>query len=208
MALRKNKERARAKFLYFTTSKTQKQIADTVGVSDRVLSRWVVKEKWKQKKQAAMYSPEMEIEHLYSELRELNEAIADRDKGQRVSTKQELETRTKILALLAGPLKDTTHTWRNISPEFDFEAAATGNDPGDAPWGIKLRKRQPDGTYSFDRKTQHEYYLSVAQDLVAADWGAYEYCIKKDAERTEAALAKAARLNGSIEHVSTTNQPQ
>ena len=183
MPLKKSRERARAKFLYFTTSKSQKQIAQIVGVSDRMMGIWVRQNNWAQIKKAAFHSPEQEMEHLFAELREINEHIGKRPQGERFSTKEELERKTKIITLIAGPLKDTTESWRNLSPEFDFDAPAnTGTTEAVGPTGIKMGGRTPDGRHTWDPETLHRYYTNVAEALFNADRGAYNYCMEKQAK--------------------------
>jgi DNA-directed RNA polymerase specialized sigma subunit len=54
----KAKEMAMAKYLYFKTSKSQKEIANIVKVTEHAMSRWVRKEKWDEQKKATYYSPD------------------------------------------------------------------------------------------------------------------------------------------------------
>jgi hypothetical protein len=182
----KTLQKQQAKYLYFTTSRTQREIATAVGVTPKALSHWVVKEAWAEEKKKAYYSPEQILHQLYEQLREINENILARDEGKRYGTKEELEANTKILALITNTLKNTHDIWRNVTPDFDIKTVAEpredeplnidiyreGSDKkigsikaGDIPIGGKL----PNGAFAHDQNTAHEYYTRVAVMLASVD---------------------------------------
>lgn len=164
MPLHKTSQKEKAKYIYLTTEKTQKEIADMVGVTAHTLSAWVRKGEWARIKRETFYSPEQEIHNLYEELRQINKNIQARPPEERYSNKQELEAKTKILALLSGPLRKTGDKWRNVTPEVDCEPEEESALSG------KPAKRQ------FSAAELRKYYEKVAYWYVMADMGA-----KKDA---------------------------
>lgn len=184
MARPKTLQKQQAKYLYFTTSRTQREIAAAIGVTPNALSRWVTKEAWAEEKKKAYYSPEQLLHQLYEELREINNNISKRPEGARFGTKEENEAKTKILALITNTIKNTHDVWRNISPDVDITIAAEtkkeepfsvglkygGKKIGSIKLGeIPIGGKQPDGTFAHDEKTAHEYYIRIAFLLAIAD---------------------------------------
>lgn len=113
-------QKEKARYLYFNTNKTQRAIAKVLEIAEQTMSIWVREGDWANEKKATYYSPEQEIHHLYEELREINNNILQRDKGKRFATKEELETKTKILALINAQLKNEGAIARNVAPDFHF----------------------------------------------------------------------------------------
>ena len=155
----KTTQKAQAKYLYFTTAHTQKVIAHILGINEKTMSQWVRGGNWAALKKAAYHSPEQEVEQLYKELRQINENINKRPIAERFGTKEELEARAKILAIITGPLKNHTDAWRNIAPELDYEPLEMASSG--------------DGKFSHD--TLRDYYTRVASLLVSVDMGAARY---------------------------------
>ena len=116
----KAEQKEKAQYLYFTTNKTQKNIARAVEVSEQTMSAWVREGDWAEEKKKKFYSPEEEINHLYEELREINNNISQRKEGERFATKEELEIKAKILSLIAAQLKNEACNNRNIAPDFNY----------------------------------------------------------------------------------------
>ena len=134
MPIKKSVEKDKAHYLYFNTSKSQKEIADIVEVSERTMCLWVKSGNWAEHKKAMYYSTDQETHFLYEELREIDNNIRKRPQGERFGTKQEIETKTKILNLIMGPLKNTADKWRNIAHEIDIEE----EDPDFKPRGFNI----------------------------------------------------------------------
>ena len=101
MPLKKNSAKALARYLYFNTPATQKQIANAV-------------------KLATIYSPDQETAHLYEELRIINEKIKSREREDRHGTKEELEAKSKIISMITTLKKNTDDKWRNVTPGFEI----------------------------------------------------------------------------------------
>lgn len=111
-------QKEKAQYLYFTSNKTQKYIAHIVEVSEQTMSAWVQEGNWAEEKKKKYYSPEDEIQHLYEQLREINNNISKRKEGERFATKEELETKAKIMALITAQAKNQDCNNRNIAPRY------------------------------------------------------------------------------------------
>ncbi len=118
MAKAKKEQKAQARFLYFTTAGTQKEIASTVGVTEKTMSAWVRNGRWPELKRHALHSPREETHRLYEELRQINKRIAERLDGDRYCTKDELDAKSKIIAMITSLKKNTEDNWRNVNPEL------------------------------------------------------------------------------------------
>ncbi len=121
MPISKDAQKEHARYLYFTTALTQKQIAEAVDVVRKTVSRWIADGNWEEHKKIAYFSPDQETQYLYDELREIDRNIRKRAEGQRFGTKEELDAKAKILNLIMGPLKNTADKWRNITPQYEVE---------------------------------------------------------------------------------------
>lgn len=118
MPIFKSEQKAKAYYLYFNSSKPQKEIAALVGVAAKTLSRWVHQGNWDARKKKSFFSPEQEAHHLYEELREINANITKRSEGLRFGTKQELEAKTRIITMLTK-ITQAAGQWRNVADEHD-----------------------------------------------------------------------------------------
>lgn len=121
MPISKETQKEHARYLYFTTALTQKQIAEAVDVVPKTISRWIAESNWEEHKKITYFSPDQETQYLYDELREIDNNIRKREPGLRFGTKEELEAKAKILNLIMGPLKNTADKWRNITPQYVVE---------------------------------------------------------------------------------------
>jgi hypothetical protein len=119
MPLTKSPQKAAAQHLYFTTALTQKQIATAVRVTEKTMRTWIKKENWAAQKQALYYSPDQELQQLYEQSRKINERVAERMKEGGIITKEELDLKAKLGALIALFEKNAA-SWRNIAAEYDF----------------------------------------------------------------------------------------
>jgi|GEM_PF-2243157 len=86
-----------AKDQYLNTNRTQKDIAGSVGISERTMYRWIKQEAWDDLKKATLAAPAVAVEHLYSQFAELNNSIAARPEGSRIPTMQEAEITRKLV---------------------------------------------------------------------------------------------------------------
>ena len=120
MPLKKNSAKALARYLYFNTPATQKQIANAVKVTEQTMSAWIRHGQWNAVKLATIYSPDQETAHLYEELRIINEKIKTRGREDRHGTKEELEAKAKIISMITTLKKNTDDKWRNVTPGFEI----------------------------------------------------------------------------------------
>ncbi len=86
-----------ARHLYMTTSCTQREIAEQLGVSERTIYNWIKGNAWDRLRQAAYAAPVMIAENLCSQLVELQNDIAGREAGKRYPTMQEAEITRKLI---------------------------------------------------------------------------------------------------------------
>jgi transposase-like protein len=126
MANIKETEKERARELYFNTSWKQCRIAREVGVSEKTISTWVIEGNWKAIKKTAYHSSTVEVQRLYDELRVISVNISKRKPEERFPTKEELDARTRILALINAwdNLKDN---WRNIHDDHELSIPSDFN---------------------------------------------------------------------------------
>jgi DNA transposition AAA+ family ATPase len=88
---------AKARELYFSSELTQAQIAERVGCSQKTISHYINTHKWNVLKRRASVLPTVLMEQMYSELKEMNDAIARRPAGRRFATVVEAEIRRKTM---------------------------------------------------------------------------------------------------------------
>jgi transposase len=89
-----------AQFLYMAQGKTQKEIAELVGVSERTVYAWIHQYAWDKLRLAAYQAPATIADNLCSQLVELQNAIATREPGKRFPTPPEAETSRKLVNAL------------------------------------------------------------------------------------------------------------
>lgn len=87
--------KALAKLLYCKEMLPQKEIADKVGVSPVTINRWVKKERWDDLRVSITMTNEEQLKALYTQLKELNEEIANRAE-RRYATTQESDIISKL----------------------------------------------------------------------------------------------------------------
>ena len=161
----KTYEKKQAQQLYLRTAYTQKAIAKAVGISENTMTAWVTEGKWADLKKQTYNSPEQEVQQLYEELRIITRKIKKRDPDEQIATKEELDARTKLSALIQGHLKNTTDNWRNVPLDIDLETiekqeAQAANPP-------VVEKIYVEEKFTTERL--RDYYNKVANLLVKAD---------------------------------------
>jgi len=90
-------QQQQAREFFFGTSKTQKDIAQSIGVAEKTVNRWVKQEDWEGLKKAALAAPAIIVNHLYSQVVELQNHIAAKEPGKRFPTTQEAEITRKLI---------------------------------------------------------------------------------------------------------------
>ena len=82
---------------YYMAGKTQKEIAQLVGVSDRTVYSWIHQHTWHKLRLASLQAPLTIADNLCSQVVELQNTIASRDSGQRFATPIEADTMRKLI---------------------------------------------------------------------------------------------------------------
>lgn len=108
-----------AKLLFTSTSDTQKEIAARVCVTEKTLSDWINKEKWRKLKASLVITKKEELGRIYNQIFELNTAIESRQEGERYATNREADTLSK-LAASAKSLEIETSVAEIINVFIDF----------------------------------------------------------------------------------------
>lgn len=97
MARTANKQKQDYAKLLFTRERlTQKEVAQRVGVSEQTLSKWAREENWEELRNWFLISREEELNRIYKQMSELNEAILEREKGKRYATNSEADILSKL----------------------------------------------------------------------------------------------------------------
>ena len=92
-----NEKKQQAQFLYMAGNKTQKEIADTIGVCERSVHSWIHQYAWDKLRLAAFQAPVTIADNLAVQVVELQNVIAAREVGNRFPTPQEAEVSRKII---------------------------------------------------------------------------------------------------------------
>jgi transposase-like protein len=108
-----------ARHLYLVAGKTQKEIAIEVGVSERTVYSWIHQYAWHKLRQASYQAPATVADNLYSQLVEMQNAIAAREHGKRYPTPQEAETMRKLILSIEA-MKKTTSLSQNMQMMESF----------------------------------------------------------------------------------------
>jgi DNA-binding XRE family transcriptional regulator len=85
-----------AKILYTKDSRTQKDIAATIGVSAKTINQWVADGKWDSIKKSLLKTKEEQLKELYSQLDEFNVFIKNKPEGMRFPDSREADALKKI----------------------------------------------------------------------------------------------------------------
>jgi uncharacterized protein YjcR len=85
-----------AKLLYVKDKRTQKEIADTVGVSEKTITDWKQTDNWDRLRESMMHSREEQLKNLYDQIRELNEYIKAKDEGKKFASSSEADAIKKL----------------------------------------------------------------------------------------------------------------
>ena len=91
--------------LFMSGTRSQKEIADAVGVSERTIHTWIHRFSWNKLRLAAMQAPATIADNLSSQLVELQNAIAAREPGKRYPTSEEADIMRKLVAALDNALE-------------------------------------------------------------------------------------------------------
>jgi predicted DNA-binding protein YlxM (UPF0122 family) len=182
MIVRKSPQHAKAFYLYMNTALSQGDIAEAAKVTRKTVWNWIRTEHWAAQKRAAYYSSQQEIDHLYEQTMKINEGIYARIDSGCIATKDELERKKVLLALIAGHQKNGA-AWRNVAPDHDHsnQHMVDLNALG-ALERKNLEKRKQAAEEDarkgpgkrFSEEELNEYYIKVANLKFAADSQAAE----------------------------------
>src|SRR6202012_1464035 len=114
-----NYQQPQARELYFGSGKTQKEIAQSVGVHEKTVYRWIKQDAWDQLKQASMAMPVIIADNMCNQLIALQNSIAEREEGKRIPTMQEAEIMRKLVNCITK-LKDHPSLGQNIQMMMNF----------------------------------------------------------------------------------------
>ena len=124
-------KKQQAQFLYMAQGMTQKEIAETVGVSERTVYAWIHQYAWDKLRLASFQAPATIADNLCSQLVELQNSIAARQPGNRFPTPQEAEVSRKLVTSLEKMKKypglaqnmQVLETFRNYVRPLDKDLA-------------------------------------------------------------------------------------
>ena len=101
-------QKQKAEELFLNTEKTQKEIADAVGIDPKTLYRWMQQGQWRELKSATRRMPSVLVENIYAQLDDINYGIAQRERGNRHPTKDESLTINRLVNCIAKVKKQTS----------------------------------------------------------------------------------------------------
>jgi len=93
-------KKQQAQRLYMAGGYTQKEIAETVSVSERTIHTWIHQCAWDKLRLATYQAPATIADNLCSQLVELQNVIASREPGKRYATPEEAEVMRKLIVSL------------------------------------------------------------------------------------------------------------
>jgi DNA-binding XRE family transcriptional regulator len=93
MANKKTEARKLAEMMYLYEEKTQKEIAEQLGIAPKTMNLWASEDSWKEKKENVKTSPERNAQKLNTYINNLYKLIDDRDG---IPTPKEADTIIKL----------------------------------------------------------------------------------------------------------------
>lgn len=94
--LTSKQKREWARILYLRENMTQQEIAEKIGSSRVSVSKWIREGKWEEMKVGLTLTKDEQIQNIYRQIADMNEAIASRPEGQRYATPAEADTIGKL----------------------------------------------------------------------------------------------------------------
>jgi DNA-binding XRE family transcriptional regulator len=96
--LTSEQKKAWAKMLYTREQITnQKELSETVGVSQQTMSKWVNNENWEQYRKNVLLTREEQLLKLLNELDQINAYIEKKPEGARFADNKEADIRRKLI---------------------------------------------------------------------------------------------------------------
>lgn len=94
--LKSNQKREWAKHLITKEGMTQKEAAEKVGVTTVTMNRWYKEGNWERLKQSLLITRQEQLNRLYLQLEEMNNAIMNREEGKRFANSKEADSISKL----------------------------------------------------------------------------------------------------------------
>lgn len=89
-----------AELLFTQKGLNQKEVAAKVGTTEKTMSKWVERYGWKALRDGYSVTRGQELHRIKAQLTELNDAISERDKGERYATTVEADILIKLTAAM------------------------------------------------------------------------------------------------------------
>lgn len=96
MKLAAKQKKEWAQLLFLRTDKSQKEIAETVGVAEKTLSGWKTNENWDRLKASIVITKDEQLRRVYQQINELTSVIEKRPEGERYADSSEADTLSKL----------------------------------------------------------------------------------------------------------------
>ncbi len=106
--------------LYFSTDKTQQEIADILDVSRKTINGWIRKNRWDEMKIAAKQMPSLILQDIYSHINAVNDKIFSRDEAERCPTVKEVNMLHKLLIMTRSIQKQHTGSYIEAFQELQL----------------------------------------------------------------------------------------
>ncbi|MBS1586460.1 MAG: helix-turn-helix domain-containing protein [Bacteroidetes bacterium] len=114
-----NDQQKQAEHLYLNTEKSQKEIAQQLGIDPKTLYRWIKQGHWRQLKSTTRRMPSVLVENIYSQLDDINYNISQRERGSRHPGKDESLTINRLINCIEKVKKQTSQG-QNIEFMMNF----------------------------------------------------------------------------------------
>ena len=85
-----------AQLMFLRTDKSQKEIAETVGVAEKTLSNWKTTENWDRLRASIIITKDEQLRRVYQQINELTSSIERKDEGERYADCSEADTFSKL----------------------------------------------------------------------------------------------------------------
>lgn len=96
MSLKAKEKKNWAELMFLRTDKSQKEIAEAVGVSEKTLSQWKTKENWDRLRASIIITKDEQLRRVYQQINELTSSIEKKDEGCRYADSFEADTLSKL----------------------------------------------------------------------------------------------------------------
>lgn len=90
-----------AKALFMTGKYQQKEVAAMVGKTEQTISRWAKAERWDVELASLTTTKQQQLARFYSQINEINMAVAAREEGKRYPNSKEADILNKLSAAAA-----------------------------------------------------------------------------------------------------------